>query len=121
MKTITDKAGQIFAFDFPQYILESNKGNHVGHNRTWKIRGAYNDKRAACAQLAEWANESNGTQRGQRGYTTKADGSAWVDGASLITVTPSMLVACFDNSGSDLTSQASSVWNGIKHLNPKED
>ena len=120
MKYITDKAGQTFAFDFPYYVLESNRGNHFGHNRTWKIRGAYNDKRAACAQLSKWANESNGTRRGQRGYTTKADTSAWVDGISLIAATPSMLVACFDESGSDLTSQAS-VWNGIKHLNPKED
>lgn len=87
------------------FVIESNKGNHVGHNRTWKQwRAAYGTRAAARRAMAHEANMRNDLRPRQQGYCTLTDDSAWCDGATLAVVNASELVEMIKGTGTNLAN-----------------
>jgi len=94
-----------FTVDQGFYVLESNKGNHSGHNRTWKQWNLrFETRKAAREAMAEIANDENQAKPGQRGYTRKTDNSAWVDGATYLVVNAKELVEAIKGTGTSFGS-----------------
>ncbi len=94
------------------FVIESNKGNHSGHNRTWKqlrseyaVRsGAYGTRAAARRAMAHEANMRNDLRPKQQGYCTLMDDSAWCDGATLAVVNAAELVEMINGTGTNLAN-----------------
>ena len=87
------------------YVIESNKGNHSGINRTWKQwNRSYATRQDARRDMAHEANMANDVLPGQQGYTRIADNGAWVDGASYAVVNHRELLEMIAGTGTNLAN-----------------
>lgn len=87
------------------YVIESNRGNHSGMNRTWKQWNvSYANRSDARDDMAETANDANGLKPRDIGYCTKTDDSAWVDGKIYMVVNANELLATLEGTGTNLAN-----------------
>ena len=94
-----------FTVDSGYFILESNRGNHTGYNRTWsQWNRNFKTRREAQAYMASVANQENHILPRRVGYCKSTENSAWVDGATYVVVNAAELVETIKGTGTNLAN-----------------
>jgi hypothetical protein len=90
------------------FVIESNKGNHSGFNRTWKQwNKTYATRAEARRDMANTANKENGAKPGMRGlagYCRLTEDSAWVDSATYAVVDEKELIDTIKGTATNLAN-----------------